>query len=77
MKQDLYPLKFTPILKDKIWGGQKLRILLDKKNHSPNVGESWEISDVEGDTSIVSNGNLKGQSLKKLLEKYQSDLIGI
>ena len=72
----LYPLKFNPILKDKIWGGQKLKGLLNKKSNLPNVGESWEISDVEGDTSVVSNGSLKGQSLKELLETYKGDLIG-
>lgn len=72
----LYPLKFTPILKDKIWGGQKLKNLLNKDSNLPNIGESWEISDVEGDTSIVSNGNLKGKSLKDLLETYKSDLLG-
>ena len=76
MKADLYPLKFTPILKDKIWGGQKLRNFLNKKSNLLNVGESWEISDLEGDTSIVSNGSLKGQSLKDILQTYQSDLIG-
>ncbi|MCH4551299.1 type I phosphomannose isomerase catalytic subunit [Aestuariibaculum lutulentum] len=72
----LYPLKFTPILKDKIWGGQKLKTVLNKESNLPNIGESWEISDVEGDTSIVSNGSLKGQSLKELLETYKGDLIG-
>ncbi len=72
----LYPLKFNPILKDKIWGGQKLKTLLNKESDLPNVGESWEISDVEGDTSIVSNGSLKGKSLKELLETYKADLIG-
>jgi mannose-6-phosphate isomerase len=73
----LYPLKFRPILKDKIWGGQKLKTLLHKDSNHNNVGESWEISDVEGDTSIVSNGSLKGQSLKQLLITYKHDLIGL
>ncbi|GAA4900080.1 class I mannose-6-phosphate isomerase [Flaviramulus aquimarinus] len=76
MNNTLYPIKFTPILKDKIWGGQKLKTLLNKKSDLPNIGESWEISDVEGDTSIVSNGHLKGQSLKGLLETLKADLIG-
>jgi mannose-6-phosphate isomerase len=76
MKEMLYPLKFEPILKDKIWGGQKLKALLNKRSNLSNIGESWEISDVEGDTSIVANGNLKNQSLKELLESYKSDLIG-
>ena len=76
MKNRLYPLKFTPILKDKIWGGQKLATKLNKKSTATNVGESWEISDVEGDVSIVENGHLKGQTLKALLDNYGSDLIG-
>lgn len=76
MNNNLYPIKFTPILKDKIWGGQKLKTLLNKQSDLPNIGESWEISDVEGDTSIVSNGSLKGKSLKHLLEAYKSDLLG-
>lgn len=76
MKNTLYPLKFQPILKDKIWGGKKLKSLLNKDSQLPNIGESWEISDVEGDTSVVSNGNLENQSLKHLLSTYKADLIG-
>jgi mannose-6-phosphate isomerase len=72
----LYPLKFQPILKNKIWGGQKLQQLLHKPTTSKNAGESWEISDVEGDTSIVANGALQGSSLKHLLETHRSDLLG-
>ncbi len=72
----LYPLKFTPILKEKIWGGQKLKTLLNKVSTLPNIGESWEVSDVEGNTSIVANGSLKGQSLKALLTTYKSNLVG-
>ena len=41
---ELYPLKFAPILKDKIWGGKKINTLLNKKNASDHCGESWEIS---------------------------------
>ncbi|MFD2823229.1 type I phosphomannose isomerase catalytic subunit [Lacinutrix iliipiscaria] len=76
MTKPLYPFKFTPILKDKIWGGQKLKTLLHKESDLPNIGESWEISDVEGDTSIVSNGELNGTSLQVLLETYKAELIG-
>ena len=72
----LYPIQFAPILKDKIWGGQKLKTVLNKSSQLDNIGESWEISDVEGDTSIVANGALKGQNLKELLETYKGDLIG-
>ncbi|WP_456439120.1 type I phosphomannose isomerase catalytic subunit [Psychroserpens sp.] len=76
MKQKLYPIKFKPILKDKIWGGEKLSKLLSKDTTLTNVGESWEISDVEGDTSVITNGHLKGQSLKELLETYKGELLG-
>ena len=76
MKQELYPIKFQPILKDKIWGGQKLKTILNKPSNLPNIGESWEISDVEGDTSVVASGALKGQSLKQLLETYKDAILG-
>ena len=76
MKTHFYPIKFQPILKEKIWGGTKLKTLLNKKNKRPNIGESWEISDVDGDTSIVANGELRGVTLKQLLSTYKQDLIG-
>jgi len=75
MKTTLYPLKFKPILKDKIWGGPKLRDVLGK-NASDKAGESWEISGVEGDISIVQNGFLTGNSLQELAEIYMGDLLG-
>jgi mannose-6-phosphate isomerase len=69
-------LKFDPILKSKIWGGEKLGTLLGKQTTQNDVGESWELSDVEGDTSVVSNGALKGQNLKKLIKEYKGALVG-
>ena len=71
----LYPLKFKPILKDKIWGGPRLRELLGKEA-SDRAGESWEISGVEGDISVVENGFLAGNSLQELAEVYMGDLLG-
>ena len=47
-------LKFTPILKEKVWGGEKLTTILRKNSVKTTIGESWEISDVENDTSIVA-----------------------
>jgi len=75
MESILYPLKFKPIVKDKIWGGSKLRDLLGKKA-SDKAGESWEISCVEGDISAVENGFLAGNSLDDLVEIYMGDLVG-
>ena len=71
-----YPIKFEPILKQKIWGGDKLVTKFNKKSRLKNIGESWEISDVKDAVSIVENGYLKGKSLKELLETYKSDLLG-
>ncbi|MCE2611479.1 class I mannose-6-phosphate isomerase [Flavobacteriaceae bacterium D16] len=72
----LYPLKFKPILKERIWGGSKLRNELGKSTQAPNIGESWEVSAVPGDISIVSNGTYKGDSLKDLIERYPDEILG-
>src|SRR5882757_2449180 len=73
----LYPLKFKTIYKDKIWGGQKIKTYLHKDFGSlPNCGETWEISGVKSDVSVVADGELAGESLADLLEKYQSELVG-
>lgn len=71
-----YPIKFKPILKDKIWGGSKLRTILKKDTKSNHTGESWEISEVEKSVSIVSNGPLKGNSLTTILSHYKGLLVG-
>ncbi|GAB5564358.1 MAG: class I mannose-6-phosphate isomerase [Winogradskyella sp.] len=76
MKEPLHPLKFQPILKDKIWGGEKLIKQFNKASNSKILGESWEISTVPNDVSIVSNGALKNKSLQELLETYKTDLLG-
>ena len=72
----LYPLKFQPILKDKIWGGEKLNQYFNKASDSKNLGESWEISTVPNDVSVVGNGELKGKSLQELVNDYKSNLLG-
>ena len=72
----LYPLKFEPILKEKIWGGNKLETVLNKKIEADNAGESWEISGVKGDISVIANGSLKGKNLQEILSEYQDKLVG-
>lgn len=74
---ELYPLKFKPILKEKIWGGQNLKSTLNKKiPANKKIGESWEISGVENNISIVENGFLAENELNELIEIYMGDLIG-
>ncbi|MCK4922331.1 MAG: class I mannose-6-phosphate isomerase [Bacteroidales bacterium] len=72
----LYPLKFTPIISDKIWGGSKLKNILNKKEAGNKAGESWEISSVEGNISVVSEGFLKGNNIQELIGIYMGDLVG-
>jgi mannose-6-phosphate isomerase len=76
MKNRLYPLMFQPILKDKIWGGEKLHQHFNKDSKSTQLGETWEVSTVPGDISVVSNGDLKGKSLQELLNTYKADFLG-
>jgi mannose-6-phosphate isomerase len=73
----LYPLKFKPIFKEKIWGGNKIRTRLGL-DFSPlsNCGEAWIISGVPGSETRVSNGFLKGNNLNELVEVFMDDLIG-
>ncbi len=73
---ELYPLKFKPIIKDKIWGGTRLSDTLNKKCKTGKAGESWEISGYPGDVSRVKNGFLSGNSLEELIEVYMGDLVG-
>ncbi|KKN28501.1 hypothetical protein LCGC14_0853690, partial [marine sediment metagenome] len=72
----MYPLKFKPILKERLWGGKKLKTVLGKSIESDITGESWEISGVEGDISVVANGDLAGTSLKQLIDEHAENLLG-
>ena len=73
---NLYPLQFEPILKERIWGGTKLKTELNKPITSDITGESWEISTVENDVSIVANGSFKGKSLNDLINEFPEALLG-
>ncbi len=74
---NLYPFKFHTIFKEKIWGGEKIRTIL-QKDFSPakNCGETWEISGVKGNISVIANGPLKGKNLKEVIREYQAALVG-
>lgn len=72
----LYPLQFEPILKERIWGGTKLKSYLNKPITSDITGESWEISTVENDVSVVANGEFKGKSLDELIEEFPAEVLG-
>lgn len=72
----MYPLKFQPILKERLWGGTKLRDVLGKPIENNSTGESWEISTVKGDVSVIANGELSGTSLQKLINENPIAVLG-
>src|SRR5690606_13678534 len=73
---DLYPLKFKPILKERLWGGTKLKDVLGKPIASEITGESWELSGVKGDISQLANRPLKGSTLEELIDMNAEALLG-
>jgi mannose-6-phosphate isomerase len=74
---NMHPLKFNPIFKDKIWGGNKMKSLLGKDySPLPNCGESWEVSGVPGNVSVVRDGQWKGRDLNSLIAEFGEDLVG-
>ena len=73
---ELYPLKFYPIIKERLWGGTKLNSMLEKNIPGELNGESWEVSGINGDVSVVSNGPLKGNNLQQIIETYPEELLG-
>lgn len=73
----LYPLKFKPVFKEIVWGGGKLRSILGKDVAADKrIGESWELSGVKGNLSVVTNGYLKGNNIQELIEVYMGELVG-
>lgn len=72
----LYPLKFKPILKQTIWGGEKLKNKSQNAHLRDSIGESWEISGVEDNLSVVQEGYLAENTLEELIEVYMGDLVG-
>lgn len=75
--QAMYIMEFNEIGKEAIWGGNKLALLYSKSfDKTKNIGESWEISGLEGSESIISNGELKGKTLSYAMKVYGKKLLG-
>jgi mannose-6-phosphate isomerase len=74
---ELYPLKFEAALKEKVWGGNTLVTRFNKKyTGSHHIGESWELSAIADNQSIISNGFLAGNNIEELIEVYMGDITG-
>ena len=71
----LYPLKFRPIYKHYVWGGKKIANFKNIKS-AKTISESWELSSIEGNISVVANGFLAGNNLQEIIEIYMGDLVG-
>lgn len=73
----LYPLRFKPIFKPRIWGGRRLAELYGKSlPPGVDIGESWELSGLPGDESVVADGPLAGATLGDLVRRFGRDLLG-
>jgi len=73
----LYPLRFEPLFRRYIWGGQRLKSVLQKPIGDQSAAESWEIVDHGDDQSVVKFGDLAGQSLRQLIQSYGDALLGV
>lgn len=74
---ELYPFKFETVLREKVWGGNRLETGFNKKSTgSQKIGESWEISAVADFQSVISNGFLAGNNIEELIEVYMGDITG-
>ena len=72
----LYPMTFKPILKKIIWGGSDICPFKGITPVQEGIGESWELSHVEGNYSVVDNGALEGKTLDELIRTYGKQLLG-
>ena len=72
----LYPLTFKPILKNVIWGGSAICPFKGITPVQEGIGESWELSHVDGNFSVVAEGELAGKSLDELIQSYGKELVG-
>ena len=72
----MYPLKFEPIFKTIVWGGEKIALYKGVETTQEHIGESWELSGVKGNESVVANGALAGKTIAELVKEYKGRLVG-
>ena len=74
--QPLYPLRFAPIYKDYLWGGERLRTRFGRSLPKDRIAESWEIADHPHGESVVLNGPLRGRTLNALVRARRESILG-
>ncbi|WP_018363232.1 type I phosphomannose isomerase catalytic subunit [Hoylesella nanceiensis] len=72
----MQPIKFNPLLVQTLWGGEKIIPFKHLNSDLTQVGESWEISGVKGNETIVSEGEFKGKKLNELVDELKGKLVG-
>ncbi len=73
----VYPLKFRPIFKERIWGGRQIEEIFGKNlPQNAKIGESWELVDLPDDKSAVVNGPLAGQTIDQVIAKFGVAITG-
>ena len=75
-RQPLYPLRFAPIYKDYLWGGDRMRTRFGRKLPKKYIAESWEIADHPHGESVIANGPFRRQTLNELVRTNREDLLG-
>ncbi len=70
------PFKFLPLLKHAIWGGDKIIKYKKLDSNVSGIGESWEVSGIEGSESVVADGEYEGHKLNDVLSELKEKLIG-
>lgn len=72
----MQPIKFNPLLVQTLWGGEKIIPFKHLHSDLTQVGESWEISGVKGNETVVSEGEFKGKKLNELVDELKGKLVG-
>jgi len=74
---NMYPFKFEPIYKHRIWGGRELEEVFGKKlPPEQKIGESWELADLPEDKSVIANGAMAGMTLDEAIRRHPEEIVG-
>ena len=77
MKKAIYPIKFIPQPRERVWGGRRLAAQFHKPfDPDAVIGESWEVSGFEDDSSVIENGWLEDNPLFDVIETYMDEIVG-
>lgn len=70
------PLRFRPILKQTLWGGNRILPYKGMPASTIPIGECWELSGLPGSESVVAEGEFAGRTLPELIDRFGASLVG-